>query len=241
MILGRFLTLIIRDVLILKVENLGSYSSIHLLSGRTDLACHDSYSLTCGVFVVLILFYLIKNGMSWISLLAFKMNTLQRRNAIRRPQQEHVREEQGQQGQEEERKDSLKAKLVYAWFTLFKPLLKKSFALISLVLWVGIVFPILLGFIVTVFILHPLSSPPDYIKPHLILNQWMFGALLLKMIVYLVTLGPENTTRRILLHVQQRGIHMNVFDFYRHLIFPLLSLLLSILCLPKAVALLFES
>ena len=101
MILGRFLTLIIRDVLILKVENLGSYSSIHLLSGRTDLACHDSYSLTCGVFVVLILFYLIKNGMSWISLLAFKMNTLQRRNAIRRPQQEHVREEQEQEGQEE--------------------------------------------------------------------------------------------------------------------------------------------
>jgi hypothetical protein len=82
-ILGRFLTCHIGQIL-------GKYSEIgvvlvsaphHLLSSRTDLACHDIYSYILGVLVVMIVYFPLRYV--W-NVSRYGWTTLTRKNAIRR-------------------------------------------------------------------------------------------------------------------------------------------------------------
>ncbi|KAJ3316508.1 hypothetical protein HDU76_001746, partial [Blyttiomyces sp. JEL0837] len=114
------------------------------------------------------------------------------------------------------------------------------FKLLFLVVWVGIVIPLLFGLIFQVYIVMPVMSSREQTRIFFVLQDWALGAMYAKILYGLVLAGPDTEFRRILTQARDqlrdqglRGLRLQ--QFAMKIVFPIVVFSLTVIIAPLAL------
>ena len=105
----------------------------------------------------------------------------------------------------------------------------------TLFFWGILVVPILVGFAFELYVLQPLGAPAHTRPIYFVLHEWSFGMLLVKTLITILLVGPETSMKREINLIITRGLDFDQLSFHRHVIIPLISILLIIILIPKSL------
>lgn len=113
-------------------------------------------------------------------------------------------------------------------------------AFLTLFFWGFLIIPTLLGVAFELYVLHPLGGVSSTVPVYLVLNEWSFGMLLVKILCTAVLAGPDTPIKRELNLILTRGLNFELLSFHRHVIFPVMSVLLMVILIPQSFANVFN-
>jgi hypothetical protein len=239
---GRHATALIHERLAasMSIQLPSTFVAKKLMSGRTDLVCHDVYSYILGFVICALIFF----PLSWLfNLIRFGYRGLKRRNAVRRRSLTQQGSQSSMDGEEEPENfparsslyTKLRLTLITWWLVTGRKALQKSIAFLNIFFWMGIVVPILLGAAFELYVLRAFGAPKHSVHLFFILNHWTFGILLLRLLLLAIQIGPETGLKRALSQLSQRGLLYSIKDFYKNIVVPLV--IGSMLCMiaPKLI------
>jgi hypothetical protein len=127
--------------------------------------------------------------------------------------------------------------LITWWLVTGRKSVQKTFAFINILLWMGVIVPILLGAAFELYVLRAFGAPKQSIHLFFILNHWTFGILLLRLVYVAIQIGPETSLKRAISQLSQRGLLYSMKDFYMNIVIP--CVVGSLLCVfaPKFIVL----
>jgi len=98
---------------------------------------------------------------------------------------------------------------------------------------VAIVVPFLVGILFDLAIVKPLTTPPNQSLIFFFLQDWCFGAFVVRIFSSLIYLGPDSSWKILIDNISRNGVqNINMSEFTTEFAFPLVGLLLVIILAP---------